>query len=453
MKIKNNSLSDNVSALAAGEVNAVTLATRALEAAENFTELNAIVSLNPSQVLAQAAISDQRRAQGMQLSSIDGIPIAVKDNFLTKDYPTTACSNTQPLKFQFQDATIVSNLRGAGAIIFAKTNMHEWAFGATNSNSNIGPTCHPYNKKYITGGSSGGSAALVSAGIVSAALGSDTGGSVRIPSSACGVYGFKPSYGRSSRYGVLPLSWSLDAPGPITSSLQDIDYLLPYFLGPDDRDKTTLTSKKYSPKNQHAGCKLVHLIGPGLERSEEIDFAVKSFLSTMKEVREESLPNIGRYFVSWETILHSEAAAYHYRKLNTEKDKFSDTTRIHLTAGMKISAVQFLKAQRLRAEFCKIINHQLGEWDALVVPTLPVTVPKHGEKWQIFSGRTVSTQDSMTWFCWLGNLAGLPCVSIPIGESRSGLPIGMTLMGKPGKDEELLALAKIVEQARLNGLN
>ncbi|EPJ49476.1 MAG: amidase, putative [Osedax symbiont Rs1] len=453
MKIKNNSLSDNVSALAAGEVNSVTLVTQALKAAENLTSLNAIVSLNASQVLAQAIASDRRRAQGIQLSPIDGIPIAVKDNFLTKDYPTTACSNTQPLKFQFQDATIVSNLRAAGAVIFAKTNMHEWAFGATNSNSNIGPTCHPYDNTYITGGSSGGSAAAVSAGIVCAALGSDTGGSVRIPSSACGVYGFKPSYGRSSRYGVLPLSWSLDAPGPIASSLQDIEYLLPYFLGPDDRDTTTLNSKKYNPKSQHAGCKLVHLIGPGLERSEEIDAAVKSFLSTVKEVREESLPNVGRYFVSWETILHAEAAAYHSEKLNTEKDNFSDTTRIHLTAGMRITAVQFLKAQRLRAEFCKIINHQLGEWDALVVPTLPVAVPKHDEQWQVFSGRNVSTQDSMTWFCWLGNLAGLPCVSIPIGTSSSGLPIGVTLMGKPGKDEELLALAKIIEKSRLDGLN
>src|SRR5262245_60006871 len=183
--------------------------------------------------MRQAGAADERRQRGRAMSPIDGVPIAIKDNYLTEDYPTTACSNALPLERQGQDATIVANLRKAGAVIFAKTNMHEWAYGATNSTSSFGATGNPRNADHITGGSSGGSGAAVAAGIVAAVLGSDTGGSIRIPSSACGIYGFKPSYGRASRHGVLPLSWSLDAPGPITAALDDIIHLMPFICGED----------------------------------------------------------------------------------------------------------------------------------------------------------------------------------------------------------------------------
>ncbi len=297
-------------------------------------------------------------------------------------------------------------------------------------------------------GSSGGSAVAVAAGVVSAALGSDTGGSVRIPSAACGVYGFKPSYGRASRYGVLPLSWSLDAPGPIAASLSDIEMLLPYFLGCDNHDLSTFQAKNFQPLDSVQSLNLVHLIGAGLERNKEVDQAVRRAIkSSSATVRDVEIPNIFSYFAAWEAILHSEASSYHQKLLQENPGGFSSVTRAHLEAGLKLTATEVLQAQKLRRSFLHSLLSDYGNWDAMILPTLPVTAPKHGDDWQEFSGRRVTTQDSMTWFCWLGNLAGLPCVSIPVGQSQLGLPIGMMLMGRPGQDEKLLSIAMKMEKS------
>ncbi|KAG1668242.1 Glutamyl-tRNA(Gln) amidotransferase subunit A [Nymphon striatum] len=407
----NESLTHQIAALADGSVTASSLAKRSLEAAKQFKALNAFAALDETIVLSQAEAATQRRKEGKQLSPIDGIPIAVKDNYLTKDYPTTACSNAAPMEPKGVDATVVANLH------------------------------------HITGGSSGGSAAAVASGIVPAALGSDTGGSVRIPSSACGIYGFKPSYGRASRYGVLPLSWSLDAPGPMTNSLEDITNLLPYFLGADPNDSSTFGSKELREVSQIDTPKLINLVGPGLERSNEVDQCIIDALAKCRSTQVDlELPNISNYFASWETILHCEASAYHSNLLKTNPNGFSPVTRAHLEAGTKLKAIELLEAQKVRANLLNVLLSDLPDWDALVLPTLPVPAPLHDEEWQTFGGRTITTQDSMTWFCWLGNLAGLPCLTIPAGKSNKGMPIGMMLMGKPGKDEELLSVAKSIDQ-------
>lgn len=447
MPKQNESLTQQIAALAEGSVTASSLAKRSLEMAKQFTALNAFAALDESLVLAQAEAATLRRKQGRPLSPIDGIPIAIKDNYLTKDYPTTACSDATPLEPKDVDATVVANLRAAGAIIFAKTNMHEWAYGATNNTSNIGVTRNPHNLEHITGGSSGGSGAAVAAGIVSVALGSDTGGSVRIPSSACGIYGFKPSYGRASRYGVLPLSWSLDAPGPMTTELEDITHLLPFFLGPDPKDKSTAGAKTHQEVLGVGHPKIVNLIGPGLERADVVDNVISEALAKCEiDLSTSELDNVYNYFASWETILHCEASAYHGNLLQKNAAGFSPVTRAHLEAGRKLTGVELLKAQKLRANLVNHLLFDLPEWDALGLPTLPVPAPRHGDDWQEFGGRKVTTQDSMTWFCWIGNLAGLPCLTLPVGKSEDGLPIGMMLMGKPGKDEELLAIGKLIDQ-------
>jgi aspartyl-tRNA(Asn)/glutamyl-tRNA(Gln) amidotransferase subunit A len=148
------------------------------------------------------------------------------------------------------------------------------------------------------------------------------------------------------------------------------------------------------------------------------------------------------YFAAWETILHVEASSYHEALLSRTDSGFSSVTRAHLEAGKQLTAQEALHAQKLRARFSDLLLNGLGDWDALALPTLPVVAPRHGEDRQKFGGRNVTTQDSMTWFCWLGNLAGLPCISLPTGVSKNGLPIGMMLMGRPGKDEILLDIAR-----------
>ncbi|GGG69270.1 amidase [Salipiger pallidus] len=436
-------------ALAKGSTTSGDLTRTALRRAQERADLNAFVSLDPDVVLDQAKESDARRAAGKALSPIDGIPIAIKDNYLTRDFPTTACSKALPRAATGVDATVVANLRAAGAIIFGKTNMHEWAFGATNTTSSIGPTRNPHNTDHITGGSSGGSAAAVAAGIVGAALGSDTGGSVRIPSGACGAYGFKPTYGRASRHGVLPLSWSLDAPGPIARSLNDIALLLPYFLGVDPNDASTAQAKPFKEQSAPATPRLLNLVGKGLERSEEVDLAVRKALEGGEaSVEDAEIPNVQSFFAAWEAILHVEAASYHQKLLADEPAAFTSVTRAHLEAGRQITATEAMHAQKLRGRFIELLLNDLGGWDALVLPTLPVPAPRHGQDRQRFGGRDVTTQDSMTWFCWPGNLAGLPCISLPVDTSTNGLPIGMMLMGRPGSDERLLNIANQFDRDR-----
>ncbi|MBR0933707.1 amidase [Bradyrhizobium jicamae] len=442
-------LTQQIDALASGVNSSSELAARALELAARHADINAFVALDPDHVMRQAAAADERRRRGRVMSPIDGVPIAIKDNYLTEDYPTTACSGALPLERQGQDATIVANLRKAGAVIFAKTNMHEWAYGATNSTSSFGATRNPCNPGRITGGSSGGSGAAVAAGIVAAALGSDTGGSIRIPSSACGVYGFKPSYGRASRHGVLPLSWSLDAPGPITAALDDIIHLMPFICGDDRNDPATFHSPAFGQIGLVDRPRLINLVGEGLERSDDVDAGVLSALRRSgADVAHRGLDGMSAYFAAWEAILHCEASSYHAELLARNPSGFTALTRAHLEAGTRISGVELLKAQRIRGQLTRQLNG-LGDRDALVLPTLPVVAPRIGDDWQSFGGRQVTTQDSMTWFCWLGNLAGLPCISIPCGRSPEGLPIGMMLMGRHGQDEHLLAVARWMDR-RIN---
>jgi aspartyl-tRNA(Asn)/glutamyl-tRNA(Gln) amidotransferase subunit A len=439
-------MSSQIAALADGSRTASSLAEAALGRAKAFADLNAFVALDEPIVMRQAKAADERRRLRRPLSPIDGIPIAVKDNYLTRDYPTTACSNALPSAASGQDATVVANLRNAGAIVFGKTNMHEWAYGATNSTSSFGPTRNPHDKARITGGSSGGSGAAVAAGIVAAALGSDTGGSVRIPSAACGIYGFKPSYGRASRHGVLPLSWSLDAPGPMTATLADIELLLPYFFGRDPLDPVTRDAKSFEPVPPAGRPNLIHLVGPGLERSAEVDAVVRAALDqTGALVRESTLGHMDSYFAAWEAILHCEASAYHIQRNNADLGAYSPVTQAHLVAGEMIGGLDLIKAQRIRGHLVETLTKRLGDWDALVLPTLPVVAPRESEGWQEFSGRRVTTQDSMTWFCWIGNLAGLPCISIPVPRADGLLPVGLMLMGKPGRDEALDAVAEWID--------
>lgn len=448
MRRKTDRMIDQIAALGRGDTSARVLAEAALTRAQELHGLNAFVALDAVKVLAAAEASDARRAAGMMLGPLDGIPIAVKDNYLTQDYPTTACSDALPFEPPGMDATLVARLREGGVVIFGKTNMHEWAYGATNTTSSFGPTRNPCNPAHITGGSSGGSAVAVASGIVTAALGSDTGGSIRIPASACGIYGFKPTYGRASRHGVLPLSWSLDAPGPLAASLDDIAVLLSCLLGQDAGDPATRGSSPYQPAALLARPpRLVNLTGPGLERSDEVDAAVTATLHKAGSctVETRGIPNMRRFFGAWETILHCEATAYHQPRLAVQAGGFSPLTRAHLEAGQSLTAQELLRAQQVRAEFCALLASGLGDWDALVLPTLPVPAPAMTSDWQAFGGRRVSTQDSMTWFCWLGNLAGLPAVTLPCGLSSTGLPIGIMLMGRPGQDERLLQIAKLID--------
>ncbi|MDA3833851.1 MAG: amidase [Spirochaetales bacterium] len=412
-------------------------------------DINAFVCWNAEFALQQAQAADIISDQGLSNGPLHGIPIAVKDNYWTSDFSTTGCSKVHQCIPSGIDATAVARLRQAGAIIIGKTNMHEWAYGATNEISAIGPTRNPWNLDHITGGSSGGSGAALATRMVPAALGSDTGGSIRIPSAGCGVCGIKPTYGRVSRYGILPLSWSLDVAGPMARSAKDLSILLSVIAGPDHKDLSSGTIPGKSIMNDAPldlnELRLAVPNGDLFECSEDVsrvfNIARTCFAVNGADIQEIYLDGMNAGFSAWKVILHSEAAAYHAHFMETAIESYSDGVRIQLEAGKHLRAVDYLKSQQVRSVLNRKLDTLLQQYDALLLPTLPVTAPKIGQNFVSFAGKEVTSQDAMTYIAWLANFSGLPAVSIPCGFGDDGLPVGMMLIGKPDSDYYLLKIA------------
>lgn len=410
--------------------------------------VNAFVAHDCAASLDAARRVDLALRAGETLGELAGVPVAIKDNCLTTDYPSTAASQVRGAEPAAQDATPVARLRAAGAIIVGKTNMHEWAYGATNSISRYGPSRNPWDTARISGGSSGGSAAAVAARIVPAALGTDTGGSVRIPAAACGVSGIKPTHGLVSRHGVLPLAWSFDCVGPIARSALDLDLLMRVLAGPDAKDPATAGVKWPSSRARRAstlrGVRIGVLAGPGLERSADVarafDEALAALAADGATLEYRTIRELAPGFAAWNTIMHAEASAWHRTLLDTAPHAYSVSVRSRLEAGRCVSAVDYLRAQQYRAAFMAQMRDTLGDDDAWVLPTLPVVAPMADVDEIDAGGWRGSVQDAMTRMPWLANFTGMPCLSVPCGFGDGGAPVGLSLLGRPGADFRLLEI-------------
>ena len=428
-----------------GDISSRQLVESCLEMAELRDEkLNSFSFLNPELAIDQAIEMDKLREKGKILSPLHGIPIAVKDNYLVNGMPTTACSKTRKKSVGTRDSVAVSNLKLSGALILGKTNMHEWAYGATNEISMAGRVKNPWNLSKISGGSSGGSAAALAAGLVPAAMGSDTGGSIRIPSSACGVCGLKPTFGQIDAGGVLPLSYSMDVAGPMARSVEDLSLLFDVL----ELDKTIQLEKTVTPESKFhgvlQGLKIAKIEGERLECSEQVGQSINKALSVFSDhgakVNSIKLDNMVDGFAAWDTILHVEATTYHSSTLENEADLFSDSVRNHLEAGRYIPATSYLKAQQYRKLFNSLIARIFIKNHIIVMPTLPITAPLAGSDEVSFSEVKVSPQDSMTYLAWFANFTFLPALSIPCGKDDEGMPVGISLIGPAGSDKTLLKL-------------
>lgn len=413
---------------------------------ETQESTNAFVAVNAESALEQAQTYDMQANYGQFAGPLHGIPVAVKDNYFTADYPTTACSNVYKSKPNGVDSTVVSKLRAAGAVIIGKTNMHEWAYGATNEVSLFGTTRNPWNNAHITGGSSGGSGAALAARMVPAALGSDTGGSVRIPSAACGVCGLKPTFGRVSRTGILPLSWTLDTAGPMARSAQDLNILLKIMSGVDPKDPTTFGIDVYdSAERRDSRMRIALLRSDEIVCDSTVSVAIEEALSILENdgaiVDEVTIPDLHTGFGAWKIILHSEAAAYHAKFLSECPDQYSDNVRVQIEAGRCLPVSSYLKAQQHRT----ILNHNIRtifeQHDMIAMPTLPVTAPRIGQHMLNIDGRSITSQNAMTSIAWIANSCGLPAVSIPCSYDEKGLPVGLMLVGSAFRESDILSVA------------
>ena len=404
---------------------------------------------------------------------LKGIPIAVKDNMCIKGEPTTCASKILEGFRPPYDATVISKLKAQGASIQGKTNMDEFAFGSSTETSCYGPTRNPWDLERIPGGSSGGSTAAVAADEAIAALGSDTGGSIRQPASLCGVVGLKPTYGRVSRYGLIAFASSLDQIGPICKDVEDTALLMNAICGFDEMDSTSVDLKV--PDFTQSLIKDVKKIKIGIPKqyfpkglNEEVKKAVLQSVDVLKKLGAEtieiSLPHTEFAVSTYYIIATAEASSnlarfdgvkYGYRAASStlndmyfksRTESFSEEAKRRIILGTYCLSsgyyeAYYLKAQKVRALIKKDFDEAFKKCDCIVVPTSPTPAFKIGEK--IDNPLEMYLSDIFTIPV---NLAGIPAVSIPCGLSGEGLPIGLQIMGRPFEEELLLQAAYTFEQ-------
>ncbi len=419
---------------------------------------NAFITVMADEALSAARQAEREITQGRYRGPLHGVPIGLKDLYYTRGVRTTAGSKIRAWA-EFvpgEDATVVERFKEAGAVIIGKLNMHEFAAGATNENPHYGPTRNPWDLERITGGSSGGSGAAVAASLCSAAMGSDTGGSVRIPACLCGIVGLKPTFGRVSCFGVVPLSWSLDHPGPMTRSVEDAALVMNAISGYDPRDPA---SADVPVPDFTEGLGLgISGMRIGIPRTfffERIDSEVRdavgraiAVLSEMGAIMEEvSLPHIEYSPHLRNTISLAESAVYHGALLKDHAEELTPNVRDRLELGQLILATQYIKVQRARSIIKDDFIQALRGVDVLVTPTTAIPAPRLGQRNVVIEGHEEATLDSVGRFTRPLNQAGLPACTVPCGFTSEGLPVGLQIAGRAFDEATVLRVAHAYEQA------
>ncbi len=436
--------------IAAGEVSplALTEATLARIEAQNEA-LNAFMTVTVAQALEAARAAEAEIARGRVRGPLHGVPLAVKDLFATNGVRTTGGSKLLDDWVPEHDAAAVERLEAAGAVLLGKTGMHELAYGTTSNNAHYGPVRNPWDRACHPGGSSGGSAAAVAAGLAFGALGSDTGCSIRQPAACCGIVGLKPTFGRVSKFGALPLSWSMDHVGPMTRSVADAALMLQVLAGPDPRDPNCVDRAvpDYSKAltGDIGGTRIALARGFFFADCDpEVAAAVEAAADALgglgARVEDVELPEMETAYLVGGVTIACEAAAYHAKSLRERPEAFSEELRANLELGGFYSAVDYLQAQRLRRRITETILHAMASFDAVLTPTSPVpatplddTPPGHG---------ALRHRNTIPF-----NLTGLPAISLPCGVTRAGLPIGLQIAGRAFDEAGILRIAQAYEAA------
>jgi len=469
-------LVEAAAALEAGRLTAREVCERVLEAAERLQpELNAFTFLDRERCLAEAEEADARRRAGRARSRFDGLPVAIKDNISVIGQPCTCASRILAGYTSPYDATAAARLREAGFVFPCRTNMDEFAMGSTSETGAFGPVANPWSKDHVTGGSSGGSAAAVAAGIVPAALGSDTGGSIRQPAAFCGVVGLKPTYGRVSRYGLVAYASSLDQIGPVTRSVRDAAVLLDVIGGPDSRDSTTLPEKCGGHEAAlESGIDVDGLrIGLAAEYmgSEALNPEVRSAVEAAARELERAgarcvdvhFPHLDYAVAAYYIIATAEASAnlarfdgvrYGLRVegkdlidtyCRTRAEGFGDEVKRRIILGAYVLSsgyydAYYLRAQKVRTLIRRDFLNAFEECDVLLCPVAPTPAPRRNG---FSSPLEMYLADIYTISA---NLAGVCGLSVPWTLSSEGLPIGVQLMGPHLGEETLLRAGAFLEQ-------
>ncbi len=419
--------------------------------------LKRIEKLNPA-LNAFITVSDRQPVPGVQsasttlpvfASALHGIPIAVKDLFDTAGMRTTAGSKFLTNNIPEGDAFVVEKLKQAGAFIIGKTNTHEIALGVTGDNPHFGTARNPWDTTRIPGGSSSGSAIAVSTGMAFAALGTDTGGSIRIPASLCGVVGFKPTYGRVSLRGVFPLSWNLDHVGPITACVRDAALLLQVIsiYDPLDPSSIKMLSGDYLGHlvDDMQGRKIACAVGDYVESSDAdvvnaVREAAKVFESMKCKIIDVNMDWLREAAIANKVMTQADGAAVHRDRLKEHPDWFGEDVRRRLQDGAQTTSTEYALARRTQAEIRKRFETFFESYDFLILPTTPIPAPT------VAGHDAVEQAARLTRFTAPFNLAGLPALSLPCGFTASRLPIGLQVVSRAWGDAKALNAGYAFEQ-------
>ena len=447
-----------------GELSPVELIEATLEKVDQCEpQLNAFITVFREESLESARRAEVEIKSGKDLGPLHGMPIALKDIIYVEGTRSTAGSNFFSDESPQFDAALVSKLRDAGAIIIGKTNLHEFAFGVTTENPHFGATANPWDTARVPGGSSGGSAAAVVAGCCAGALGSDTGGSIRIPAAVCGHVGLKPTFGRTSVHGVLALAQSLDTVGPMCRYVHDVALMMNILAGYDPRDVHSVNQPvpDYADgidqpiRGRRAGVPKQHFFE---NLDSEVERVVREAIKVLEglgvEIVELDLPSAPAGHEVTLTLLTAEAGQFHQQRLAAHRENYGVDVRELLEDGLALSATDYVEAIRIREIAKREFAQAFDQVDCILSPTAPVPAPLRSTHDLSGGSESNRIRPRLTRNTRLINLLGLPSISVPCGfvqvedsDSALGLPVGLQISGSWWSEKTLLQIAHAYEQA------
>ena len=448
----NLTLAQASAAIAARELSPVELVDAALaRIGAREPEINAFVSVWEEAAREQALEAERDIQHGRYRGPLHGIPIALKDLFDVAGQPTTASSRVRDGHQAEANSAVTDALLRGGAILLGKTHTHEFAFGLTTPQ-----TRNPLDSQRTPGGSSGGSAAAVAYGGAWAAMGTDTGGSIRVPAALCGLVGFKPTYGLVSRHGTVPLAWSLDHAGPMARTVEDVSLLLQTVIGFDARDPASRTPPaSFGANKAQSGVKGLRV---GIPRNYYFDHVAEPVAAAVRRAAahleqqgavlvEVDIPLADYLIPTQWGLMVAEAAAVHAKDIRQSASLYGDDVRTLLEAGQLLSAGDYLKAQRARDLIAKRWGSLFSDIDVLLTPTVPQTAARLEQDtfdWE--DGSQESVAEAYVRLCAPANVTGLPALTVPFGKDHQGLPIGVQIMGEAFDDAMVLQVGRAVER-------
>jgi aspartyl-tRNA(Asn)/glutamyl-tRNA(Gln) amidotransferase subunit A len=467
LNILNLTIRDLSKHISSGDISPVDLIEATLEKITNLNpKLNAFITVLDKSARQDAKNAESLIKQGEYKGPLHGIPICLKDLIYARGVKSTSGSKILSDFVPDHDSTVVKKLRDAGAIIIGMNNTHEFACGITNINPHYGPSKNPWDPSRMSGGSSGGSAVAVSAGMIPASIGTDTSGSIRVPSSLCGVFGLKPTYGRVSKYGVQELAPSIDHIGPIARSVWDIAVVLQTIAGYDKLDSSTFDVpvpdyiKLISEKQEKEKKKGSNKFKLGIPTQFFFDIIDSKVIHVFEKFVDKlhgcgistgrvNVEETDKIFESWRAIRLGESAAVHSEWMKSRRGDYGNDVIIMLEKGMEITAVQYINALKMRKEIKTAFLKAMTDYDALLVPTTIIPAPLLDQKMIDINGKNIEVYQALTKLTTAFNITGLPAFNVPagfVGGEKNKLPVGVQLVGRPFDEGTLLRISHVYNQ-------